>query len=69
MNEWKPKNAMWDWRAFLSADEAKIIERSDRSADRIDLARRLHEERFGRTRQLIVNRAIHRAKYAAANPS
>jgi uncharacterized membrane protein len=60
---------MWDWRAFLMADEAKIIERADRSAERIERARRLHEERHGRARQLIVNRAIHRAKYAAAQPS
>lgn len=64
MANWKPRDAMWDWRSFLTEDEAAIIARSDRSAERIERARKLHEERFGRARQLIVNRAIHRAKYA-----
>jgi hypothetical protein len=62
---WTPRETMWDWRAFLTPDEARIIERSDRSAERIERARKLHEQRFGRTRQLIVNRALHRAKYSA----
>jgi hypothetical protein len=65
MSKWEPQPAMWDWRAFLTPDEARVIERSDRSLERIERARKLHEQRFGRNRQLIVNRAIHRAKYAA----
>lgn len=62
---WSPKPGKWNWKAYLTADEARLIERADRSAARIERARQLHEEKFGRQRQLVVNRAIHRAKYAA----
>jgi len=62
---WKPQRRKWDWRKYLTAEELARIDRMDAAAAKIELARRELEKQFGRERQLIVNRAIQRAKYAA----
>ncbi len=51
----KPK---WDWRAYLTADELAVLAAADKAkADWL----KLNKDRAG-----ITNRAIQRAKYAAA---
>jgi hypothetical protein len=65
MKNWQPQPAKWDWRSFLSVEEAAVIARSDAALVRLEKARQRYEQRFGRERQLIVNRAIQRAKYDA----
>lgn len=64
---WKPQPAKWNWRKFLTPDEASDIDRSDAEAAKIERARIEYATRWQRRRQLIVNRAIQRAKYAAAD--
>lgn len=61
---WKPKPPMWDWRAFLTADEAAIIAQSDIAVRQIEKLRVAYAKGLSTKRQVIVNRAIHRAKYA-----
>lgn len=60
---WEPQPDKWNWRAFLTADEAKIIKAAD--DDRASIARLEadYQRRHAPKRQKIVNRAIHRAKY------
>lgn len=62
---WEPKEAKWDWRDALTLDEAAIIAKSDEALRRLEDARARYEAKYGRLRQLIVNRAIQRAKYDA----
>lgn len=62
---WKPQREKWGWRKFLTLDEAKIIRASDDESAMVQKIQKQYAERWGRTRQLIVNRAIQRAKYAA----
>lgn len=62
-----PQEAKWDWRSALTAEELAIIQKADAELERLARARERYEKRFGRVRQLIVNRAIHRAKYAAGS--
>lgn len=63
---WKSKRGRWNWRAFLTEDEAVTIRIADKQADQIEKMRRGWTERWGRKRSMIVNRAIQRAKYAAS---
>lgn len=62
---WKPQEAKWNWRAFLTVEEVAIIVKADIALRNLEEARERYETRYGRDRQLIVNRAIHRAKYEA----
>lgn len=63
---WKPRETKWDWRSFLTADEAATI--APLEAEAAKLRARLSE--IAAVRQPMQNRAIQRAKYAAsgANP-
>ena len=65
---WSRTRKKWDWRAFLEPGERQIIERADASREKIRKAQAIHEEKFGRDVQIITNRAIQRAKYAAGAP-
>lgn len=62
---WKPKPEKWDWRKFLTSDEAAIVRASDDDAAAIERLRADYRKRWALRRQLIVNRAIQRAKYAS----
>lgn len=63
---WKPQEAKWDWRAYLDAEERQVIQKSDAMLEKIASDREKYEVLYGRRRQLIVNRAIHRAKFDAS---
>lgn len=63
---WKRKRRKWNWRAFLTADEASLIRASERQAEQIEKMQKEWNERWHDRRSLIVNRAIQRAKYDAA---
>lgn len=55
---YKPRKAKWDWRSYLTLEEAATLQ----AADRAKAAwQKLNKERAG-----ITNRAIQRAKYAAS---
>lgn len=58
---WKPKRPSSKWREFLNDREREIIELGDM---RIETIRRLRDLPELVARQKIVNRAVHRAKYA-----
>lgn len=62
---WKPQRKKWDWRAFLTPQEAQIIADSDRAKRAIKVAQLEYGEKYQRDRMIIVNRAIQRAKYTA----
>jgi len=63
---WTPESKKWNWRKFLTADEARAIKASDKDRASIERLQADYARRHGRKRQLIVNRAIQRAKYAKA---
>ena len=69
MKHWQPQPIKWDWRSFLTTEEAASIVRSDAALLRLERARASYNNRFGRERQRIVNRAIQRAKYASREES
>lgn len=50
------QDAKWNWRDYLTTDEAQAIARADEAKKQWEV---LNKERAG-----IVNRAIQRAKYA-----
>ncbi len=58
---WKPPEPKWDWRKFLTREEAIEIEYTDR---KIDQAKSLMLDVKRSDRSLIMNRAIARARYA-----
>lgn len=58
---WSKRPPKWDWRAFLTEEEAAQVARADAAKAEW---RRLQALRAG-----IQNRAIQRAKYAARTPS
>jgi hypothetical protein len=62
---WKPRDRMWNWRACLTADEKQVIAESDAALVVIQKLRAKYNKDMASARQLIVNRAIHRAKYEA----
>lgn len=62
---WKSIKQRHDWRKYLTADEAAFIEKSDKASDRAAKMVADTVAKYGRERQLIVNRAIQRAKYDA----
>lgn len=62
---WESKRGKWDWRAYLTEDEASVIRVADRQAEQIAKMQKQWGERWRLRRQLIVNRAIQRAKYDA----
>ncbi len=51
----------WDWRAFLTEDEAAQVEAADRA--------RAEWQRLRAAKAFIQNRAIQRAKFAASRTS
>lgn len=63
---WKARRKKWDWRAFLTADEAQAIAQADIAKRAVTNAQRDYRKKFQRERMLIVNRAIQRAKYTAS---
>ena len=63
-NHWKSKRGVWDWRKFLTAPEAAFVDRADKAASKLRNLTAAHQRRYGAKRTLIVNRALHRAKYA-----
>jgi hypothetical protein len=66
---WKPRRKQWNWRKFLSTEERLTIQEAEDELAEIEAQRKAWDRRWARTRQLIVNRAIHRAKYAAGRAS
>jgi cell division protein FtsL len=56
---WQPRQPKWDWRRFLTSEEAKVLREADAAKERW---RKLNAERA-----TITNRAIQRAKYHAQN--
>ena len=56
---WKKYTPQHRWRTYLTEKEADELDAIDRDAQKIDGTRRELTAR----RSLIVNRAIHRAKY------
>lgn len=52
---WEPRKKKWNWRAYLTDDERKIIAASDEAKAKWQA---LNKERL-----FIVNRAINRCKY------
>lgn len=60
---WKSKRGKWDWRAYLTPEEAVAIKSAD--ADRAEIVRmeKAWRKKHGAARQMILNRAIQRAKY------
>jgi hypothetical protein len=63
---WKPKKDKWNWRKFLTVEEVDIIKVSDAALAALEKQRANYNKKHGATRQFIVNRAIHRAKYSAS---
>ena len=63
---WKSQKDKWNWRKFLSAEEAEIIGVSDAILADLEKQRKAHNKKYGGERQFIVNRAIQRARYAAS---
>jgi len=57
---WSPRAPLWPWRDFLTTDERAEIEAGDQAM--------AEAKRINRGRQLIVNRAIQRAKYHLRAP-
>ena len=57
--KWKRRKPKWDWRKFLTDDEHASLKKAD-AAKAAWLA-------LNRERAAITNRAIQRAKYAAAS--
>ena len=62
--EWKSSRTATKWRQFLTAEEAAFIANADKVQAQIEAQRRKYIAMFSRERQLIVNRAVHRAKEA-----
>lgn len=58
---WSPKPRKWPWRDFLTEHELEVVTDLDRA---IQSARQTMAQ-AAMIRNPIVNRAIHRAKYAA----
>lgn len=63
---WKPKADKWNWRAFLTEEEAAFITASDAAHAKIEKLRNDYNKKYAGERQQIVNRALHRAKYEAS---
>lgn len=59
---WEKPTAKQDWKGYLTPEEAKELDTIDRDAEKIDADRRGLTAR----RNLIVNRAIQRAKRNSA---
>jgi hypothetical protein len=59
---WKKREAKHPWKSYLTKEEAASIEALERDAQKTDAQRRA----ITVERNRIVNRAIHRAKYAEA---
>jgi hypothetical protein len=62
---WKPKPDKWNWRAFLTPEEARFIKEADAAAKIVADAQSRWNKLYGLQRLHTVNRAVHRAKYAA----
>jgi hypothetical protein len=58
---WCKPVAKWPWRDFLTEEEAKIILRADNA--------KAEWKRLVAEKAMIQNRALQRAKYAAATPT
>lgn len=66
---WRTKRGLWNWRKFLTLEEAAFVKESDAVAANLERLRQNYNRQFGAQRQVIVNRAIHRAKYDARKTS
>lgn len=62
---WKSKRGKWDWRKFLTPAEVAFVAVADAEAAKIERQRAAWDAKFAHKRMIIVNRAIHRAKYDA----
>ncbi len=60
MSGWSKPAQKWDWRAFLTEEEAAQVSAAD--------AAKAEWQRFQAIRASIQNRAIQRARYAAGSP-
>lgn len=58
---YKPRKPKWDWRAFLTSEEKAMLQKADEAKA---AWQKLNQNRAG-----IANRALQRAKYAAATRS
>jgi hypothetical protein len=63
---WKPREKKWDWRAFLTPDEKRVIAECDAALTEIRKLRGKYNRDLAGKRQIISNRAIQRAKYEAS---
>lgn len=54
----------WNWRAALTADEARLVAKYDAAMKRVEDAR-AEADKYRLEFSRIQNRALHRAKYAA----
>lgn len=61
---WRSSRPPSRWREFLTAEEAVFIANAEKVQANLVAQRRKYIAMFGRERQLIVNRAVHRAKEA-----
>lgn len=61
---WKPRNKKWDWFAYCTEEERVVIRASEKAMSEIERLRERYRKNFARDRQVIVNRAIQRAKHA-----
>jgi len=62
---WKSKRDVGAWRKFLTAQESAFIARSDAAVAELRKLEAKYRQQYSAKRAVIVNRAIHRAKYAA----
>ncbi|WP_454629695.1 hypothetical protein [Bradyrhizobium cenepequi] len=62
---WITKRGKWNWRSFLTKEEADFMREADAEAKRIAVAQSAFQKKYGLQRMKTVNRAIQRAKYAA----
>ena len=62
---WKTQRGKWNWRAYLTEEEAKTVKEADEDRASIERLQKDWTRRHSLKRQMIVNRAIHRAKHAA----
>lgn len=60
---WTTKRGKWNWRKFLSADEASFIKEADAERAQIEKQMQIWQQKYGLRRMKTVNRAIQRAKF------
>jgi hypothetical protein len=63
----EPKRKKWNWRKFLTRDEAAFMRDADAGSAEVAKAQSAWNAKYQLERMKIVNRAIQRAKYYEAN--